>query len=278
LPKFTDLRKYFSFGIFTLPGNVSSWIVNLSDRYVIGILMGTAFVGYYSPGYTLGTIISMIVAPFTVILTPLLSSYYDKNQIEHVIIILRYSLKYFLLVAIPSVLVLSLLSKPLLLLLTTEEIANNGYLITPIVATSAFFLGIYGIISHVLVLEKKTKIIGFLWTAAAIINLFLNILFVPLYGIIAAAIVTLISYGFVCAVSWLYSLKYLNIEFDVKFTIKSILSSIIMGLIIIIVNPTGIVDIVLMLLVSGLIYLLILLLLKGIDKKEIQFFKEMIIK
>lgn len=54
IPKFTNLRDYIVFGLPTIPGNLSRWVVNSSDRYVIGILLGTAFVGYYSPGYTLG--------------------------------------------------------------------------------------------------------------------------------------------------------------------------------------------------------------------------------
>ncbi len=54
IPKFKNMREYLSFGLPTIPANLSSWIVDSSDRYVIGILLGSAFVGYYSPGYTLG--------------------------------------------------------------------------------------------------------------------------------------------------------------------------------------------------------------------------------
>ena len=117
-------------------------MVDFSDRYVIGILIGTAFVGYYSPGYTLGNIILMFLAPFTFLLASLLSLYYDQNKIEEVELHLKYSLKYFLLIAIPAVFGLSILSKPLLTVLSTPEIAQNGYLITPIVAIGALIFGV----------------------------------------------------------------------------------------------------------------------------------------
>ena len=56
IPKFRNIREYLSFGLPTIPSNFSYWIVDSSDRYIIGIILGTAFVGYYSPGYTLETL------------------------------------------------------------------------------------------------------------------------------------------------------------------------------------------------------------------------------
>ena len=76
----------------------------------------------------------MILAPFSILLPSVLPKYYDENNIEKVRIFLKYSMKYFLLIAIPSAFGLSILSKPILLILTTPEIALNGYLITPFVA------------------------------------------------------------------------------------------------------------------------------------------------
>ena len=79
------------------------------------------------------------------------------------------------------------------MILTTPEIALNGYLVTPFVALSALLFGVYGIIMNLIILEKKTKIIGIIWTIAALISL-LNIVLVPIFGILAAAAVTLLSY------------------------------------------------------------------------------------
>ena len=110
IPKFTHIREYLSFGVPTIPGNLSSWIVNSSDRYVIGIFLSAAFVGYYSPGYTLGYSISMLMAPFSLLLPSDIPQYYYKNKIEKFSSLLNYSTKYFLLIAIPSAFGLSVLS------------------------------------------------------------------------------------------------------------------------------------------------------------------------
>ncbi|MCE7698060.1 MAG: polysaccharide biosynthesis C-terminal domain-containing protein, partial [Methanobacterium paludis] len=228
IPKFKNMREYLSFGLPTLPGNLSSWVVDSSDRYVIGILLGAAFVGYYSPGYTLGTIIVMIVAPFSLLLPSILPEYYDNGEIGQVKIFLGYSLKYFLLIAIPSAFGLSILSKPILMILTTAEIASEGYLVTPFVALSTLLFGVYAIVGNMLVLEKKTKIIGTIWIIAAVLNLGLSILFVSYFGILGAAASTLIAYGIAFILTLYYSLKFFQFDFNLAFILKSVTASVLM--------------------------------------------------
>ena len=157
IPRFTNIREYLAFGIPLVPTSISSWVVNSSDCYIIGFFWGTAFVGYYSPGYMLGSSIMMLTAPLAFLLTPVLSALYDKGKEEEVKTYLKYTLKYFLMLAIPSAFGLSLLSKQLLIMLSTSEIASYGYLITPFTAASMVLFGAYAIITtEVLSLAKKT--------------------------------------------------------------------------------------------------------------------------
>lgn len=277
-PKFKRMKEYLSFGIPTVPGNLSSWMVDLSDRYVIGIFLGTAFVGYYSPGYTLGNVIMMFGSPFVLLLPPLLSVYYDQKKMEDVTKHLQYSIKYLLLLSIPSVFGLSILSKSFLTLLSNPEIAQNGYLITPFIAFSALILSVQGIISQILALEKKTKIIGSRWIMTAFINVILNIIFVPLFGIIAAAISTLIAYAFSLATTMFYTQKYIKISFDIRFILKSIFASIVMSVLIKIINPLSSFGIIITVGICFGVYIIIILATGGINKNEIEFFKEFLKK
>lgn len=277
-PKTGNLREYLSFGIPTIPGNLSSWIVDASDRYVIGILIGIIFVGYYNPGYTLGGIIAMFLAPFSFLLPSVLPKYYDKNQFDKVETFLKYSLKYFLLLAIPATFGLSILSKPLLLILTTPTIASEGYIITPFVCISQILFGLYGIMINTLVLNYKTKIIAIVWFIAAIFNLGLNIILVPIIGIIGAAISTLLAYTIVFLIIYYYSQKYFHIKIDLIFIFKSIIASGIMSIFIIFTNPYNLLNIVGVVLLSIIIYSLVLFLLKGIEINEINLFKKLLKK
>jgi O-antigen/teichoic acid export membrane protein len=278
IPKFEKIREYLSFGLPTIPGNLSYWMVDSSDRYIIGLLLGTSFVGYYSPGYTLGNIIIMFLAPFSLLLPSILPKYYDENNIDMVKIFLNYSLKYFLLIAIPSTFGLSLLSKPILMILTTPDIALNGYLITPFITFSTLLFGIYAIISNIVVLNKKTKIIGTVWVLAAFSNLLLNILIVPYFGIIGAAAVTLFAYIIAFGLTFYYTNKYFEFRLNLNFIFKSVFSSIIMSILIIRINPISLLNIILTVFIAFVIYMVTLFLLKGIKTDELKFFKSIFLK
>ena len=273
IPKFTHMREYLAFGIPTLPSNLSYWVVTSSDRYVIGIFMGAAFVGYYSPGYTLGNMINMFMAPLAFMLPVVLSKYYDENNMKEVKTVLKYSLKYFLAIAIPSVFGVSLLSKPILTILSTPEIASQGYLITPFVAVSALLLGAYEVIVHIIVLEKKTKITGAIWILAAILNLGLNLIFIPYIGLLGAAITTLIAYALAFVLTMYYSFKYFRFNVDLRFIFKSFFASVVMSLVIIKWSPVRVLNVLLVIGVCAVVYGAILLLLKGVKKEEIEFFR-----
>ena len=273
IPKFIHTREYLAFGLPLIPTALSHWVVNSSDRYVIGIFLGTAFVGYYSPGYILGSIIGMLMAPLIFMLPAVLSKYYDENNVEAVKTVLRYSLKYFLLIAIPAAFGLSLLSKPILTILSTPEIASQGYLITPFVALSFLLFGAYAVFAQILTLKKKTKIEGVIWIMAAILNLGLNLIFVPYMGILGAAITTLIAFTFAFILITHYSFKYLTFDIEFRFILKSIVASIIMSLVIVKWAPAGILNVLIVIGVCAVVYATIVLLLGGIKKEEIEFFR-----
>jgi O-antigen/teichoic acid export membrane protein len=275
IPNFSRLREYMSFSLPTLPSALSAWVTSSSDRYVIGFFMGVAFVGFYSPGYAMGSIIGMYIGPLAFILFPVLSKMYDENKMNEVELHLKYSLKYFLMLAIPSAFGLSLLSKPVLTILSTPEIASQGYLITPFVAVSAVLFGVYVVFSQIITLVKKTKITGVIWIIAAILNLGLNIIVVPYMGILGAAITTLIAYMLAFVLTTYYSFKYFKFDIDFGFILKSILASIVMSLVIIEWNPVGALNILIAIGVCTVVYATVLLLLKGVEKEEIRFFKEL---
>ncbi|HOO54317.1 MAG TPA: flippase [Methanothrix sp.] len=273
IPKFANMRDYLAFGLPTVPGNLSGWVVNSSDRYVIGLFLGTAFVGYYSPGYALGSAIQMFVAPLGLILPAILSKYYDENKIDEAKVVLKFSLKYFLLFAIPSSFGLSLLSKPLLTILSTPEIASEGYLITPFVAIGSVFFGASVIVTHIIVLEKKTTITGSIYILAAILNFGLNLVFIPYMGIIGAAVTTLVAYLSIFVAGTYYSFKYIKFNIDLKFVLKSIFASIMMSSVILKWNPEGMQNVLATVGVCAFVYAVVLLLLKGMTIDELIFFK-----
>jgi O-antigen/teichoic acid export membrane protein len=276
IPRFQNIKAYISFGIPTVIGSISSGVVNAGDRYIIGIFLGAAYVGFYSPGYTLGNIIVMFVSPLSFLLPVILSKQYDDGNIDEVKLILGYSLKYFLAIAIPSAFGLTILSKSILSLISTPLIASQGYLITPFTAISAIFFGMYAIISQILVLEKKTTIPGAIWVIVAAMNFGLNLLLIPSLGIIGAAVTTLLAYALAFILTAHYSQKYLTFQLDYYFILKSILASAIISSLLVMVNPSEKISIFIAVIASAFLYFIILHMLKSFKPSEIAFIKDLI--
>ncbi|MFA7715290.1 MAG: polysaccharide biosynthesis C-terminal domain-containing protein, partial [Candidatus Paceibacterota bacterium] len=273
IPEFLRIKEYLHFSLPSLPANISSWTVQSSDKYLIGIFLGANFVGYYAPAYAIGNSITFFIAPLIFILPAVLSKLYDENKIEEAKNYLKYSLKYFLMIAVPSVFGLAALSKQILTIFSTTEIAQKSYYIVPMVAFAILLLGIYSIVAQTIVLKKKTRTIGIIWVIAAFLNIGLNIILVPIFGIVAAAITTIAGYAFALMAAVYYSLSNFRFEIDWKFIIKSVFASILMYIFVLSLNPADLSKTIMTVVGGAIFYGIIMFFLKGIDEKEIKFLK-----
>ncbi|WP_298537450.1 polysaccharide biosynthesis C-terminal domain-containing protein [uncultured Methanobrevibacter sp.] len=274
--KWSNLKEQLAFALPTIPSNVSSWVVDSSDKYVIGILIGSVAVGCYSPGYALGSILLMFLSPFAVLLPAVLPEHYEKGDIAEVDKYLSYSMKYYLLLTIPAAVGMSVLSKPLLYIITTPEIALGGYMVTPFVCLGAIFMGMYGITNNILILEKNTMILGKLWIVVAISNIVLNLLLVPYLNILGAAIATLICYILAFAVTAIASKKTMRLPFNIKELLKIVIAAAIMGIAVYMMHPIGIINVLISIVAGVIIYFAIIFILKAVTMKEIGIFKDLL--
>jgi len=279
VPHFSRMKKYLKFSLPTIPSNIASWITNSSDRYIIGMFLGLIFVGYYNPGYSLGMLILMFMTPVDFVLVAAVAKYYDDQQLDVVRNLFKYAIKYFLMLAIPSFFGLSILAKPILNLISTPEIANQGYLVTPFIAFSMILFGIGGVATgKSLYLAKKTHISMMNWFIVAGINFGLNIALIPKMGIIGAAIATMVAFSFGFIIGTYFACKYFDFDIDWRSIIKIIAASIIMAVIIVNYHPVTLIEILATILTGFLIYMVIIILFKTIGEEEKMFLKSFIKK
>jgi O-antigen/teichoic acid export membrane protein len=270
IPNFKHARQHLAYGLPLVPGNLSSWVVNSSDRYLIAFFLGAAAVGYYSPGYAIGAALGMLSTPLATLLPPVLAKHYDENNIADVRTILTYSLKWYAGIAVPCVVALSVLSKPLLLVLTTQQIAANGYLVTPFVAAGTALLGAYTMLVIVIALKKKTAVIGTIWVLSAVLNFGLNLVLIPYLGLAGAALTTFLAFLLAFVLTTHYSLRYFKFDVNKGFIVKSICASSIMALFLLLWSPSGLLSILVSIALAAVIYLAILLALRGFTIQEIK--------
>jgi len=182
--------------------------------------------------------------------------------------IMTHSLKYYAGIALPCVFALSVLSKPLLLVLTTRQIAESGYLVTPFVAAGTALLGAYSLIVIVIALKKKTVIIGTVWILSAVMNFGLNVMLIPYLGLVAAALTTFLAFLLAFVLTTLYSLRQFKFDVNKGFIVKSVCGSSIIALFLLLWNPSGLLSILLSIAFAAVIYLTVLLALRGFTIQE----------
>lgn len=272
IPRFTQIGEYLKYSVPLTPNSLIKWITDSSDRYMVSYFLGLSQVGIYSASYAIGNLIHLFITPIQLILFPELSRLFDEGKIDEVKIYLGYSMKYFLLIAIPAVFGLSSLAKPMLKIFTTQEFIS-GSIVIPFIALSGLLSGIFQIVINITHLVKKTKFNLYIHTFAALLNVVFNILLIPSIGIVGAAIATLISYALMVVICILVSFKHIEFNLNFGFILKSIMASSIMSGVISCLNPSNIMGFFGSVLLGAFVYLAIMILIKGISRHELNLIK-----
>jgi len=271
-PRFSRLKEFLGYGLPLVPGGIAFCLVKLSDRYIIAFFLGTTAVGIYSAGYGLGTLPYLYMSVLTFVLFATLPQLYDEGRMAEVKTHLRYSFKYFMAMAIPFVFGAAVLGKPILRLFSTAQIASEGCHVVPVIALAVTILSVYSIILNILVLTKKVKVLVPIWIGASVIHLGLNMLSVPIIGIVGAAITTLIAYALALSVVSYCAFKEFTFTIDWLFIIKSLIAAAIMSVAVWLMHPQRLMATFITVIAGVVIYGVALVALRGFSRKEFRFF------
>ena len=274
-PSFSVVKHYFPFTLPILPVALCYWLINLGDRYVIGYFMSADAVGVYSASYGLGSLLAFFFAPISIALLPAITNLYENNKIRELKTHLKYTLKFFLMFAIPSFFGLSILSKSILRTLTTSEFVG-GFTIVAIIALATVLFNCSAINNQILTLFKETKKSAVIYGISASINMILNIILVPIIGIVGAAIATLVTFAVHLFVVSTISFKRVSYDIDFKFIMKSVTASVIMAFVVWELNPCGLVNILISIGIAAGVYFGVLILLRGFTSDEYRFLKDIV--
>jgi len=258
---------------------IVDFILAASDRYFIAFYLTVSAVGYYNPGYVLGSLIIFIPKAMGTVLPQLLSKAVDSDKEHEAQKMLNYAIKIFLLMAIPFIFGSIVFGKPILTLLANSEIAGKAYLVTPIVALGTLFYGLNIILSNALFVRMKTYAIFKMNLFASVFNLLANLILLYFFrNIIIAAITTSLSYF----IAFVYINKIVKkdwlVDFQSRMIVKSIFISLFMGVLLFWVlsnvrDANSVFIIIGALVLSIVVYIGGLFALGAFSKKELQFVK-----
>lgn len=187
------LRDYMGWGLkFCLPimpHGISQVILVNFDRIMIGRMVGSDASGMYSFAYNIFSIIYVTYRS----LDPVWGTWFFERMNEgRYKDIKQYSSLYILIVLLISVGII-FVSPELVSLLGSAKYRDSIYCVIPIVA-GGFFAFLYSVPCQVEYYREKTNYLAGATVCAALVNIIFNYIFIKMFGYVAAAYTTLITY------------------------------------------------------------------------------------
>lgn len=219
------LKEAVNFGAPLIFTSIGIMILNLSDRYLISLFLNLEEVGTYDIAYRIAGIVNMfLILPFNQAMLP--SAFKEFNNVSNS----RYLSKlmtYMCFVTVWGGLAISVFGKEIILVLgNINYISANAYI--PLIVLAYILSAMRNIASNGLLFAEKTYIVALITIFAAILNIILNIIFLPLYGTIAAAYTTLISFAIFYLVTNWSANRYYKIDYENQKIIKLLSTGIIL--------------------------------------------------
>jgi O-antigen/teichoic acid export membrane protein len=160
-----------------------------SDKILIQYFTGLLPVSIYTIGYSIASLITLITTLINFTFVP----WHYKNLSNKAYSFTKLRTSKIINITFLYVILLILISPEILNFIAPIEYKVSINLIIP-VSIGLFFAFLYQLYARYEILKKKTIFLLFGTIMSSIINIFLNILFIPIFGFVAAAYTTLISY------------------------------------------------------------------------------------
>ncbi len=205
--RFDLLKKLLAFSLPLVPSSVLVFVSLYIDRYMINYFLGLDNVGIYSVGIKLASATALLMVGFQMAITPLVYKHYKKPETRDSLSLI---FRYFVILSLVFFTTFSLFSNEVVVLLTDPDF-HKAQIVIPSLVLAFLFSHMYVFLPGITI-KKKTHIILFINLVAAIFNIFLNILLIPVLGILGAAFATTFGYfiGFLLYIFYSQKLYYVT--------------------------------------------------------------------
>lgn len=224
-PKLRDFdaplfRAMLAFGIPMVGYELSSVILSMGDRYVIQSMLGAQPLGYYSAAYNLCDYVRMVfLSSFGAAVLPMYVRIWEEKGRDETVAFLRRFLHVYVMVAMLVVAGLSAVAGELISFLASDKY-RDGAQVVPFVIAGMAFDAVVMVAGAGLYIDKRTKTAMALVAGCAALNIGLNLLLIPRWGLVGAAAATLAAYAALLALSMLMGRRSLPVALPLASMLK----------------------------------------------------------
>ena len=185
-------KELVSFSLPLLMVATLSLLMAWTDVLMLGYFDTVANVGIYSAVLNTGILLSFVFQGFSFIFTPLISEFYSRDQIKEIRKIYKSSTRWTFSITFPLFLLFILFPDNILKILFNEEFVSGSTSLI-ILSFGIMFSVFIGLARETITSIGKTKIIFYFTLIAASSNFIINLILIPIYGMVGAAIAMLVS-------------------------------------------------------------------------------------
>lgn len=220
-----NLKELFKIGGPIIPNSLLLILLTWANRYILNLYSGLSIVGIFSVGYNFAELISyFIVNPFGQALAPVLFKQFTQSKDAYKETMSRVFKYYWLAMFCVMIAYFVILREVFQLFIGAEYM--EGYNIIAILLFGVIFSGVAtNILGATVVMKEKTGKMFLFTFISAFLNIGLNFILIPRYGMYGAAIATSLSYVLHFFMIYSYTQKLVFVSYNYKFILKSIIIS-----------------------------------------------------
>lgn len=220
-PRWSHVKRFIGFGWVLLPTMYATWVINLSDRIFVVNYHSLEAVGIYSVAHVMGYVpIMFIFNPIWYYFQPTAVKAWESGEKSEIDRLFQSSLKVALGLIVLAAVLLTLLYRPLTLMIASAEVMIGPWVMLLItLAYTASMIGSYP--DTVLRLLLKQRYSTYIAVATAGLNVVLNWVLIPGLGILGAALATAGAMLFQAVTLILICGRYHRLTFPAGFFLKT---------------------------------------------------------
>jgi O-antigen/teichoic acid export membrane protein len=213
------LRRMNRFGVPLMPTALFLWTTNFSDRIFLVKLADATEVGLYSVGVRIASAMVLLLTAFRLAWPAFAFSIEDDREARQTY---AYVLTYLLLVTTWVATGLALLSPWIVDWLAAPSFASASRVVGPL-AFAAVAFGGYIVVAIGIGRARQTQFNWVVTGAAAAVNVVLNLVLIPRYGMMGAAVATIAAYTTMFAgMSW-WSQRIYHVPYQWRRVVTAVL-------------------------------------------------------
>jgi O-antigen/teichoic acid export membrane protein len=187
-----ELRVMLAYGIPLVPAALAMWALALIDRLMLRHLGSLAEVGQYAVANRVASLLLLVVTAFALAFGPYIFSIYSEDP-EMEKAVRAKALTYFAVVLLLVALVLTLYAREALELVTPGY--DRAYKAVGPLCLGTIAFGISSVVGSGISFARRTHWLPLIAGAAAVVNVGLNLVLIPPYGMVGAAVAAAVAYS-----------------------------------------------------------------------------------